>query len=159
MAKITDVYVCVLSWVRLFVTRWTLANQAPLSMGLCRQEYWVRLPCPPPGDLPDPGLEPASLLSPALAGGFFTTSATQEAQAFHTGGIQVVFKHHCYLCPSADQALQVMGFRAYADHHETKQHQSQVEQEENQKVHPGATKEQNSVTATEGYIPTHIHRH
>ena len=57
-------------------TPWTVAHQAPLSMGLCRQEYWVRLPCPPPGDLPDPGLEPTSLVSSALAGGFFTTSAT-----------------------------------------------------------------------------------
>ena len=45
-------------------------NQAPLSMGFPRQEYWSGLPCPPPGDLPDPGIEPAS---PALAGRFFTT--------------------------------------------------------------------------------------
>ena len=67
--------------------------------------------------------------------------APREAQAFQTGVIQVVSNHHCYLCSSADQALQVMGFRAYADHHKTKQHQSQVEQEENQKVHPGSTKE------------------
>ena len=52
------------------------ARQAPLSMGFSRQEYWGRLPCPPPGDLPYPGIEPASLTSPALAGGFFTTSAT-----------------------------------------------------------------------------------
>ena len=48
-------------------------------MGFSRQEYWSRLPCPPPGDLPDPGIEPMSLMSPALAGGFFTTSATWEA--------------------------------------------------------------------------------
>ena len=46
-----------------------LARQAPLSMGFFRQEYWSGLPCPPPGDLPDPGIEPASLMSPALAGG------------------------------------------------------------------------------------------
>ena len=44
--------------------------------GILRQEYWGGLPCPPPGDLPDPGIEPASLMSPALAGGFFTTNAT-----------------------------------------------------------------------------------
>ena len=50
--------------------------QAPLSKGFSRQEYWSGLPCPPPGDLPDPGIEPASLMSPALAGGFFTTSST-----------------------------------------------------------------------------------
>ncbi|CAN0491905.1 unnamed protein product [Rangifer tarandus platyrhynchus] len=54
-------------------------SQPPLSMGFSRQEYWSGLPCPPPGDLPNPGIEPASLMSPALAGGFFTTSATWEA--------------------------------------------------------------------------------
>ena len=47
-------------------------------MGFSRQEYWSGLPCPPPGDLPNPGMEPASLMSPALAGGFFITSATWE---------------------------------------------------------------------------------
>ena len=52
------------------------SRQAPLLMGFSRQEYWSGLPCPPPGDLPNPGIEPASLTSPALAGGFFTTSAT-----------------------------------------------------------------------------------
>ena len=62
------------SHVQLFVTLWTTAQQAPLSMGFSRQEYWSGLPCPPPGDLPDPGIEPACLMS--LAGGFFTTSAT-----------------------------------------------------------------------------------
>ena len=48
-------------------------------MGFSRQEYWSGLPCPPPGDLPDPETEPESLTSPALAGGFFTTSTTLEA--------------------------------------------------------------------------------
>ena len=52
-------------------TPWTAARQAPLSMEFSRQEYWSGLPCPPPEDLPDPGIEPESLLSPALAGGFF----------------------------------------------------------------------------------------
>ena len=69
--------VCVLSHfscVQLCVTLWTVAHQAPLSMGFSRQEYWNGLPCPPPGDLPDPVIEPASLMSPALAGRFFTTS-------------------------------------------------------------------------------------
>ena len=73
--------VCVLSHfslVWLFVTLWTVGYQAPLSMGFSRQEYWSGLPCPPPGDLPDPGIKPASLRSPALAGRFFTTSATWE---------------------------------------------------------------------------------
>ena len=69
---------CVLSRfsrVQLFVISSTAACQAPLS----RQEYWSGLLCPPPGDLPDPGIEPTSLTSPALAGGFFTTGATWEA--------------------------------------------------------------------------------
>ena len=55
---------------------WTVACQAFLSMGFSRQEYWSGLPFPPPGDLPNPGVKP---ISPALAGVFFTTSATWEA--------------------------------------------------------------------------------
>ena len=54
-------------------------GQATLSMGFSRQEYWNRLPCPLPGDFPDLGIEPKSLMSPALAGRFFTTRATWEA--------------------------------------------------------------------------------
>ena len=50
-------------------------------MGFSREEYWSRLPCPPPGHLSDLGIEPTSLMSPALAGGFFTTRATWEAEA------------------------------------------------------------------------------
>ena len=53
--------------------------QAPLSMGFSRQECWSGLPCPSLGDLPNPGIELSSLMSPALAGGFFTTSAIWEA--------------------------------------------------------------------------------
>ena len=55
---------------------WTVAHQAPLSMGFSRQEYWSGLPFPSPGDLPDPGIEPVSLMSPGLAGTFFTANAT-----------------------------------------------------------------------------------
>ena len=55
---------CVCAWllscVRLFATPWTIAHQAPLSMGVSRQEYWSGLPCPPPGDLPNPGIKPRS---------------------------------------------------------------------------------------------------
>ena len=57
-----------------FATPWTVARQAPLSMGFPRQEYWSGLPLPPPGDLPNPGIEPTSSVSLALAGGFFTTA-------------------------------------------------------------------------------------
>ena len=64
---------CELSPVQLFVTPWTVARQAPLSMEFSRQEYWSGLPFPSSGDLPDPGMEPVSPESPALAGGFFAT--------------------------------------------------------------------------------------
>ena len=64
------------SCVQLFATPWTAAHQAPPSMGFSRQEYWSRMPCPPPGDLPHPGIE---LKSPALAGRFFTSKAPWEA--------------------------------------------------------------------------------
>ena len=66
------------SHVHLFATLYTEAHQAPLSMGFFRQEHWNGLPCPPPEDLPDLGIEPVSLTSPALADRFFTTSATLE---------------------------------------------------------------------------------
>ena len=75
--------VCVLSCfshVQLFATLWTTAYQVSLSMGFSRQEYYSGLPCPPPGDLPDPGIKPFSLMSPALAGRFFATRTTWEAQ-------------------------------------------------------------------------------
>ena len=67
---------CRFSLVWFFVTLWTVAHQTPLSMGFSRQEYWSGLPCPPPGDLPNPGIEPMSLRSPALAGKFFSASST-----------------------------------------------------------------------------------
>ena len=55
---------------------WTIASQAPLFIGFSRQEYWSGLPCPPLGDISNPGIKPNCLISPALAGGFFTTSVT-----------------------------------------------------------------------------------
>ena len=61
-----------LSCIQLFVTPWATACRAPLSIEFSRQEYWSELPVPSPADLPDPGIEPMSLASPALAGGFFT---------------------------------------------------------------------------------------
>ena len=59
------------SRVQLFVTPWTAAHQAPLSMELYRQKYWSGLPFPTPGDLPNPQIEPTSPMSPALAGRLF----------------------------------------------------------------------------------------
>ena len=82
---VSCVCACLLSHfrhVQLFTSPWIIAHQAPLSMGFSRQEYWSGLPWPPPGDLPDPGIEPISLKSPALAGGFFITNTTWEAPLF-----------------------------------------------------------------------------
>ena len=76
----THTYVCVylhmpvlshFSRVRLSATPWIIAHQRPLSIGFSRQEYWRGLPWPPPGGLPDPGIEPASPTSPALQADFF----------------------------------------------------------------------------------------
>ena len=72
------------------MTRWTIAHQAPLSMRFSRQEYWSGLLCPPPGDLPDPGIEPMSLMSPALAGRFFTTSATWKPYLYYIISIMLL---------------------------------------------------------------------
>ena len=69
-----------LSHVQFFATSWTVAHQAPLSMGFSRQEYWSGLPFPPLGHLPKAGIESETPATPALAGGLFTTSATWEAR-------------------------------------------------------------------------------
>ena len=72
---------CVLSsfsHVCLFATLWMVARQAPLSMRFSRQEYQGGLPCPPPGDLPNPGIQPTRLMSAVLAGSFFTISPTWD---------------------------------------------------------------------------------
>ena len=90
------VCVCVLSHfchVHLFVLPWTVAHQAPLCMGFSRQEYWSGLPRPPLGGLPNSGAEPPSLMSPALAGGFFTTSVTWEAHRSTQNGAISWGKH------------------------------------------------------------------
>ena len=86
---------CVLSrfsHIQLFVTPWTIAHQAPLSMGFSRQEYWSRLPSSPPGDLPNPGIKLESLSSPALADRFFTTSTTWEAPFDPQKSTEIPFK-------------------------------------------------------------------
>ena len=64
-------------------TPWTVAHQAPLSIKFSRHEYWSRLPIPSPGDLPDPGIKPESLVSPVLASGFFTSWIIGEAQKIY----------------------------------------------------------------------------
>ena len=73
---------CVLSHfshIQLFATPWSIASQAPLSMGFSSQEYWSGLPCPSPRNPPNPGIKPMSLVSPALGGRFFTISPTWKA--------------------------------------------------------------------------------
>ena len=77
-----EVCTCVLSCftcVQLFVTLWTVACQAPLSVGFSRQQYWSGLPCPPPGDLPHPGIKPTS---PVSHGRFFTTEPPGKPKVF-----------------------------------------------------------------------------
>ena len=68
--------------VQRFSTLWFIAHQAPLFMGFSRQEYWSGLPSLPPEDLPNPGIKPISLMSPTLAGSFFTTRATWETHTY-----------------------------------------------------------------------------
>ena len=78
---------CVLSrfsCVQPFVTLWTRACQAICPWGFSRREYRSGLQCPPAGELLEPGIEPATLRSPALAGGFLTTNATWEAPSLIT---------------------------------------------------------------------------
>ena len=77
----SSVRVYMLSHIQLFLTPWTIAGQAPLSMEFSRQEYWSRLPFLPPEDLPNPGIKPASPEFPALAGRFFIISTIWEAQS------------------------------------------------------------------------------
>ena len=73
--------VCALTCAWFFATLWTVACQAPLSMGFSRQEYWSELPFPPPGGCPHPGVESTSPVFPALAGRFFTTVPPWKPQA------------------------------------------------------------------------------
>ena len=84
-------YVCVSAYGHSVVfdslwTPWTVAGQAPLSIGFSRPEYWHGLPIPSPGDLPDRGIEPGSPGFPALAGGFFTTATPGKPIYNYSGG-------------------------------------------------------------------------
>ena len=80
------------SHVRLFETLWTVA----CPWGFSRKEYWSGLPCPPPGDLTDPEIEPSSLTSPALAGGFFITSATLKWSENHSATSDSLWPYGLY---------------------------------------------------------------
>ena len=84
-----------LNHVQLFATPWTVAHQAPLPMGFSRHEYWNGRSFPSPGDLPNPEIKPVSLGSPALAGGFFTTSTTWEAPTVIRKGVSMLVTQSC----------------------------------------------------------------
>ena len=98
------IYACVLNHfrhVQLFVTLWT----TPLSMGFSREECWNGFPCPPPGDLPNPRIQSASLGSPALGGEFFTTSTPGEAHKYRLPWCLNSKESACYAGAAGD-----MGF-------------------------------------------------
>ena len=80
-----------LSRVQLFATLLTVAHLAPQPMELLRQEYWNELPFPSPGDLPNPGTEPTSPESPALAGEFFTTEQPGKSVRSGNGAKSITF--------------------------------------------------------------------
>ena len=82
--RLQTFFVCMLSCVRLFATPWTVAQQAPLSVGFPRHEYQNGLPFSSPGDVPYPGIEPTSVASPTLAGGSLWLHCLESPQAFFT---------------------------------------------------------------------------
>ena len=85
-----------LSRVQFCATSWTVARQAPLSMGFSRQEYCSGQPFPPLGDLPNPGIEPSSLMSSALAGRFFTLGSPGQGSLSEAGHGVGVYHIHVY---------------------------------------------------------------
>ena len=103
------------SHVRLLVTPWTAACQATLSMGFSRQESWSGLPCPLAGDLPNPGVKPASLMSPAMAGRLFTTSTTWEAQlsCMHQQFVLFHWRYNPFYCWRIFELFLVWGYYKY----------------------------------------------
>ena len=92
------VYVCIYMCMTLRDPIWTVAHQAPLSKGFSRQEYWSGSPLPPPGDLPIPGIEPTSPMSPGLSGGFSTTATPGKPHVYvyiqPTHMIQFIYNKH-----------------------------------------------------------------
>ena len=75
LVRISTCALCHFSHICLFAALWTITSQAPLSMRFSRQEYWSGLLYPPPGDIPDPGMEPTSPMSPTFTDGFFLSLA------------------------------------------------------------------------------------
>ena len=109
----TDVHTCMLSCfshVWLFAILWTIACQAPLSMGFAKQEYWSGLPCPLPGDLLDPGIEPASPVFPDIAGGFFTPEPPEKPTQ-----LTISYKLNCWkgLLIPQDQIRSCLNYTAF----------------------------------------------
>ena len=104
------------SHVQLFGTLWTVAHHAPLSLGFSRQESWSRLPCPPPGDLSNLGIKLVSLMSSALAGGFFTTRANWDVpcsryQYFISVHCEIIFYYRdISFCLSIHQLMGIFFF-------------------------------------------------
>ena len=99
---------CVFICVQLFLVPWIIVCQAPMSTVFSRQEYWSELTFSTPRDLPDPGIEPVSLMSPALEGRFFTSDATWEAQLSKTWinySFSLMFFFFFQLLPSDDSLL------------------------------------------------------
>ena len=94
----------VASCARLFVTPWTVANQAPLSMGFCRQEYWSGQPFPSPGDLPDPEIKPGSRVVPELQ--VDSLSPSHHGSPNYWRGDSFVAKSCLPLCNPMDCSLQ-----------------------------------------------------
>ena len=86
-----------LSHVQLSVTPWTVTRQAPLSVGFSRQEYWSGLPLPPPGDLPDPGIELQSPVSLALAGRFFPIEPPEKPPCVKSIPVFLNCQHTMYV--------------------------------------------------------------
>ena len=96
------------SHIQLFATLRTIARQTPLSIGFCRQEYWSGVPFPSPGDLPNPRIEPTSLVSSALTSRFFTTSTTWEGMQLSSGLIfSAEMENLCFVHINGKQSLEV----------------------------------------------------
>ena len=96
----------------LLAALWTVAHQAPLSMGFSRQEYWSGLPFPPPGDFPDPRIEPVSPTSPELGGRFFSPEPSgMHWNVEHTRAFFSHFPHSHCSCPGKMMAYAVISVR------------------------------------------------